>query len=242
MVDSLGIPTIFFTHGAADFQWPELAHLFSCENSATVNQSNAIIENPALADWLFYHRVIKFVEVFYIGILGVIDCWFCFEWQHRESPHIHWLAWMNNAPNVEEILTSSDECSSSRKEDLIKYIDSLVTTFNPAVLPDGSNLHDAPTPRINPHICSKPYSEVEDHQQDLIDLISTCQRHTRCSTSYCLRNKQGQQACRFGYPKPLQPQTVIVTENNQSELLTARNDSLINSYNVIQLSGWRAKR
>ena len=60
----------------------------------------------------------------------------------------------------------------------------------------------------------------------------------RCSTSYCLRNKQGQQVCRFGYPKPLQSQTVIDTENNQSELLTARNNSLINSYNSIQLSGW----
>ena len=34
MVDSLDVPTIFFTHSAADFQWPELAHLFSCANNA----------------------------------------------------------------------------------------------------------------------------------------------------------------------------------------------------------------
>ena len=27
MVDTLGLPTIFFTHSAADLQWPELAHL-----------------------------------------------------------------------------------------------------------------------------------------------------------------------------------------------------------------------
>ena len=147
---------------------------------------------------------------------------------------------MNNAPDVEQILTLSDESSASRKEDLIKFIDSIVNTINPAVLLDGSNLGDAPPPRVNPHVCSISYTEVEDYQQDLIDLISTCQRHTRCSTSYCLRTKQGCQACRFGYPKPLQPQTTIVTENDQSELLTARNDSLSNSYNAIQLSGWRA--
>ena len=79
MVDNLGMPTIFFTHSAADFQWPKLAHLVSCENSAA-HQSNTIIENPALADWLFYHRVVKFVEVFYVEILGATDCWFCFEW------------------------------------------------------------------------------------------------------------------------------------------------------------------
>ena len=127
--------------------------------------------------------------------------------------------------------------SSNKEEQLcwlldnqsIKFIDSLATTSNPAVLPVGNDLDDAPTPRIKPHICSKPYSEVADHQQDLIDLISTCQRHIQCSTSYCLCNKQGQQACRFGYPKPLQPQTVIITKSNQSELLTARNNSLINS-------------
>lgn len=37
----------FFTHSAADFEWPELAHLFSCANNAA-DQINAIIENPAL--------------------------------------------------------------------------------------------------------------------------------------------------------------------------------------------------
>ena len=63
MVDSLGMPTIFFTHSAVDFQWPELAHLFSCANNAA-DQSNAIIENSALADWLFYHRFEKFFQAF----------------------------------------------------------------------------------------------------------------------------------------------------------------------------------
>ncbi|MBA4719395.1 MAG: hypothetical protein HRO68_09990 [Nitrosopumilus sp.] len=28
MVDALGMPTVFFTHSAADTQWPELAHLY----------------------------------------------------------------------------------------------------------------------------------------------------------------------------------------------------------------------
>jgi len=125
---------------------------------------------------------------------------------------------MNNAPNVEQILGIPNNATQNEK--LIRFIDSLVSTNNPAVLPDGSNLESAPLPKVNPHICSQSYLQIEDHQQDLVDLIATCQRHTRCSTSYCLRTKQGQQVCRFGYPKPLQSETVISSEEHDTELLT----------------------
>ena len=74
----------------------------------------------------------------------------------------------------------------------------------------------------------------------IIDLIATCQRHTRCSAAYCLRTQNGHQKCRFGYPKQLQPETTIVTADTEPELLTARNDGLINSFNPVQLSAWRA--
>ena len=75
---------------------------------------------------------------------------------------------------------------------------------------------------------------------DLTDLIATCQRHTRCSAAYCLRKKKGKQECGFGYPKSLQPVTSIVTEDGEPKVITACNDSLLNSYNPVQLSAWRA--
>ena len=81
---------------------------------------------------------------------------------------------------------------------------------------------------------------MQDFQQDLIDLIATCQRHTRCSASYCLQIKNGQQQCRFKFPKPLQPTTSLGTEDGEPVVLTARNDGLINSHNSLQLSAWRA--
>ena len=80
-------------------------------------------------------------------------------------------------------------------------------------------------PRINPHICNKPYSEVDDLNQDLADLV-TCQRHTRCSAAYYIYTHNGQQKCRFGYPKPLQPETTLVTEDGEPALFTKRNDGL----------------
>ena len=234
MVDALGMPTVFFTHSAADLQWPELARLIDAENTG---RPNALIENPAIADWFFYHRIQKFVDVYYVDLLGALDFWLRFEWQHRGSPHVHGLAWLRNAPNFEETVEQGDEAA---KHQLIEFIDKLVCTQNPGVLPDGSNIASAPSAKLDPHVCSQSYSQIEEYNSDLTDLVATCQRHTCCSTSYCLRTKQGVQACRFGYPKPLQTDTAITYEDGTYDLLTARNDTLVNSYNTLQLSSWRA--
>ena len=119
----------------------------------------------------------------------------------------------------------------------------MVSTMNPAIAMDGSNPETAPPPKTKPqHACNKPYSEVEDFSIYLVDLIATCQHHTRCSAAYCLRKKKGKQECRFEYPKTLQQVTTITTENGNPSLITARNDCLLNSYNPVQLSGWRACR
>ena len=158
MVDTLGLPTVFFTHSAADLQWPELARLLGVEDTDSSSaRSKAVIENPCLADWFFYHRIVKFMDVFYKDILKAKDYWLRFEYQHRGSPHVHGVAWLQDAPDVEKVLASDDPTS---QQELIKHINRTVTTINPAVLPDGSNVSDAPLPKTNPHVCNKPYSEV----------------------------------------------------------------------------------
>ena len=71
MVDTLGLPTLFFTHSAADLQWPELARLICLDNpDSSSSHSKALQENPATADWFFHHRIHKFIDAFYIGVLG----------------------------------------------------------------------------------------------------------------------------------------------------------------------------
>jgi len=241
MVDTLGLPTAFFTLSAADLQWPELANLLGVEptqNSAA--RSKAVVENPCMADWFFYHRLTEFMEVFYVDILGAKDYWFRIEYQHRGSPHVHGVVWLQDAPDARSILATNDD--SADQQNLIQYIDRTVSTTNPAVLHDGSNVSEAPHPQLDPHVCNQSYLQVEDHQQDLNHLIATCQRHTQCSASYCLRTKHGVQQCRFGNPKPLQSETVIRRDednNNEPTVVTARNDGLINSHNPIQLSAWR---
>ena len=239
MVDTLGLPTIFFTHSAADLQWPELAHLICPEEpESRSSRTKAVIENPAIADWFFYHRVQEFIKAYYVGVLGVTDYWMRFEWQHRGSPHVHGLAWLPNAPDVEQLLSSLDT-SDAVKEEITGYADGTVTTCNPAVLPDGSNIDDAAAPKTDSHVCNQVYGNIQDLNEDLADLVATCQHHTRCSTAYCPRTRNGRQDCRFGYPKPLQPHTAIITEEEPT-LLTARNDGMVNSFNPVQLSAWCA--
>jgi len=243
MVDKLGLPTVFFTHSAADGQWPELARLICPSNKdSSSSRSTAVTENPAIADWFFYHRISKFVDVFYTDILGASDYWFRFEWQHRGSPHVHGIAWFADAPNVEQLLASQEDSDLlGALEEITTYVDGMISTMNPAIALDGSNAEHAPLPQTKPHVCSKSYTDITDYNLDLIELIATCQRHTRCSAAYCLKKKKGKQECRFGYPKPMQPVTTIVsTEEGEPEVFTARNDRLLNSYNPLQLSAWRA--
>ena len=114
IVYTLGLPTVFFTHSAADLQWPELACLI-CPNDPDSSSSRlkALNDNPAMDDWFFYHCINKFVEVFYKGVLGAIDYWMRFKWQHRGSPHVHGVAWLEGAPNVETVLSHMREATAS---------------------------------------------------------------------------------------------------------------------------------
>lgn len=54
MIDTLGLPTIFFTHSAADLQWPELARLI-CPKDPQLksNRTKAVNENTAITDCFF---------------------------------------------------------------------------------------------------------------------------------------------------------------------------------------------
>ena len=78
-----------------------------------------------------------------------------------------------DTPHVEQLLHGD---SDRLKEDIIQQADQLVSTVNPAVLPDGSNITDAPPPKIDPHICNKVYGDIQDLNEDLADHTSA----TRC--------------------------------------------------------------
>lgn len=74
MVDTLGLPIIFFTHSAADLQWPELARLICPEQpDSSSKRIQAVNDNLARADWFFCHRVQKFVEAWCVKGYRLLD-------------------------------------------------------------------------------------------------------------------------------------------------------------------------
>ena len=80
--------------------------------------------------------------------------------------------------------------------------------------------------------------------EDYHDIVNTVQRHTRCSTAYCLKKKPAQQQlkCRFNFPHPEELLSTIEYENGdiRAVLIIKRNDLRINSHNRLLIQHWRA--
>ena len=79
------------------------------------------------------------MKEFYVSVLGAKDYWYRYEWQHRGSPHVHGVAWLSDAPSLNELHSDDPTVATSAKEKIISYVDLLVITMNPAIDADGSN-------------------------------------------------------------------------------------------------------
>ena len=103
------------------------------------------------------------------------------------------------------------------------------------------------------HPCQKWREDIPDHEleSDYADLLNTVQRHTRCSTNYCLRKKHNESElkCRFHFPFEQCPNTELEFDevdrkNDQiqyrAKIVTQRNDPRLNNNQQLQLQGWRA--
>ena len=86
---------------------------------------------------------------------------------------------------------------------------------------------------------------------DYEDLLNTVQRHTRCSSAYCLKRKpnDNEAKCRFNFPKDPCDKTTLQfepihtkdrTEKYKIQIATKRNDTRLNNHQRLQLQGWRA--
>ena len=110
----IGTPTILFTHISVDLQLQELACVILVIKQQV--RREAIVENPAIADWL----LLLVSKIFLYTFLDVPDYWLHFEWQHRVSPYILSLTWLPNAPDAQQILSSGADPHSLWK--LVKFL------------------------------------------------------------------------------------------------------------------------
>jgi DNA replication protein DnaC len=128
-----------------------------------------------------------------------------------------------------------------------QYVDWLLSTVSPN--PPDQDMWIRP----QVHPCQKRHNDICEHeiQSDYEDLLNMVQRHTRCSTNYCLRKKSNENElkCRFHFPFDPCPQTKLEFEQIHSKgenvqyrakIVTRRNDSRLNNHQQLQLQGWRA--
>ena len=87
-------------------------------------------------------------------------------------------------------------------------------------------------------------------KDDYVDLLNSVQRHTTCSSKYCLRqNYQSDLECRFLFLFESTSDTRLEFESintrsgetrYKATVVTKRNDPRLNRHQRLQLQGWRA--
>ncbi|XP_028394509.1 uncharacterized protein LOC114518706 [Dendronephthya gigantea] len=276
IITNVGPPTLFFTFSSADMHWPELHALFNadrdCENSNISSESRRqnVINNPHLVDWFFTQRLESFVKHWLYETLGAKWHLFRYEYQGRGSIHCHGTAKLNNDPDLCQLtqtalkgflaqkfreendcfdtteLDQDIEAGQKAAETVCRYVDWLLSTVKPN--PPDEDMWIRP----EVHPCQRRHKDISEHekQSDYVDLLNMVQRHTRCSTSYCLRKKSNETdlKCRFHFPFEHCPKTKlefekIHTKDNddhyRAKVVTERNDGRLNNQQL-QLQGWRA--
>lgn len=270
-INQVGAPTIFWTLSCAEFYWPEYHALFSNEKEDSSSLRNNIINNPHLIDWFFTVRVEIFVKHWLYESLGAEWHWYRFEYAvMRGSIHCHGVAKLRNDPGLcfltkkaleghlaEKKLSENatvdgalelemkvDEGKAASQQ-VCDYVNSLVTACNPCTPEDGWV-----KPKVHP--CKREINDIgiDDLAADYADLINCVQRHTKCSTAYCLRKKNDEeQYCRFNFPFEECDKTFIDFEEINSKkygiqyrpkIILKRNDTRVNRHQRLQLQTWRA--
>ena len=274
IITSVGAPTLFFTFSSADMHWPELHALFKADTDSELGNSTSevrrqnVLNNPHVVDWFFTERLESFVKHWLYDTLGAKWHWFRYEYQGRGSIHCHGTAKLNNDPGLCQLTQTAlkgflaqkfkdeNDCSDTTELDqdieagqkaadtVCQYVDWLLSTVNPN--PPDADMWIRP----EVHPCQRSHHDIPEHekQSDYVDLLNMVQRHTRCSTSYCLRKKSNETElkCRFHFPFDICPKTKLEfekihtsgdNEHYRAKIVTKRNDSRLNNHQQLQLQG-----
>ena len=273
IITNVGAPTVFFTFSSADMHWPELHDLFqvTTHNTSSEERRQNVINNPHIVDWFFTQRLESFGKHWLYETLDAKWHWFRYEYQGRGSIHCHGTAKLTNDPGLcqlteialkgflaqkqkdtadsvnTEQLDQDIEAGKDAANKVCQYVDWLLSTVNP------NPPHEDMWMRPALHPCQKRHEDILDFEldNDYADLLNMVQRHTNCSTNYCLRNKgsQSQLKCRFNFPFEHSANTRLEFEEVHSKgdkvqyrakVVTKRNDPRLNNNQQLQLQGWRA--
>ena len=113
---------------------------------------------------------------------------------HEQHPSFHQMS-NDFQPQI--------EAGHQAQETVKAYANWLVTTINDALPQDNWTIP-------SPHPSAISIGNVDNLDRDYEALVNSVERHTKCSTAYCIKIKPGQQpTCRFNFPKDCQDETII---------------------------------
>jgi hypothetical protein len=133
MIRQLGPATLFMTLSAAETRWNHLLKLLSqvidnkiltdseCQQLTWSEKCRLISSDPVTCSRHFHYSVQTFLSQFLntdsspFGRL--VDWWLRIEFQHRGSPHVHMLLWIENAPRY----------GTNENSEVIQYIDKIIS-------------------------------------------------------------------------------------------------------------------
>jgi hypothetical protein len=156
------------------------------------------------------------------GFFGVVET------QGRGSLHLHILVWLHGFPSPNELIDKLS--AASVNDDLLKritdYLENIIQQERPV------QVHDRPDVS---YLCQRPSyygndrtpMDVAARDLDVSKIITLTNIHDRPCRTGC-RRKDGKSGCRFGYPRPIVPDTTLT---DAGVLLLKRLDSYCNNYN-----------
>ncbi|PFX26632.1 hypothetical protein AWC38_SpisGene8677 [Stylophora pistillata] len=219
IITQVGRPTIFWTLACPELHWPEFHNLFSDNGETSDSEGRAnVINNPHLLDWFFTERTEQFEYYRLKNTLGATWYWFRYEYAvQRGSIHFHGVAKLQSDPNLCDLSQialqgylaaqslAKDQLShemSLPKQQEVKegceaekancdYVDFLMSTQNPC------NADNWFKPQV--HTCKAQFEHIKTNEwdKDYEDLLNSVQRHTQCSTAYCLLKKSNESELSF---------------------------------------------
>ncbi|XP_072047335.1 uncharacterized protein [Amphiura filiformis] len=169
MIRQLGIPTFFVTFSAADRRWIEIHNSIlktlgkppmtpeEHKNMSWDEHCNIIMSNPVAAAKLFQERLHKFINDVIMSpanpIGKVKDYFYRTEFQQRGWPHIHMVAWVENAPQM----------GKDPEDEVVTFVDRYISC---AIPPDTDpELHEIVT-TVQSH-SKKPHKIVQENWENM---------------------------------------------------------------------------
>lgn len=119
------------------------------------------------------------------------------------------VIWQSSKDNATSTIVSEGKKAT---EKICQYVDWLLSTCNP----------NPPWIKPSVHPCQEYHKNIKDSDSDYIDLLNMVQRHTRCSTSYCLRKKHNETEPKCNFPYETRSKTSLHFELIHSKENTSK--------------------